>query len=91
MYNIISQLCTDSGVILGMTQAQIEALPNGDRTGINVYGSTGKKSEFANDITTNRDLLFWVAQTLGCFATIDRAGQLVFRQYTQNVVDVITN
>ena len=91
MYNIISQLCTDSGVTLGMTQAQIEALPNGDRTGINVYGSTGKKSEFANDITTNRDLLFWVAQTLGCFATIDRAGQLVFRQYTQNVVDVITN
>ena len=91
MYNIINQLCTDSGVILGMTQAQIEALPNGDRTGINVYGSTGKKSEFANDITTNRDLLFWIAQTLGCFATIDRAGQLVFRQYTQNVVDVITN
>lgn len=91
MYNIINQLCTDSGVTLGMSQAQIEALPNGDRTGINIYGSTGKKSEFANDITTNRDLLFWVAQTLGCFATIDRAGQLVFRQYTQNVVDVITN
>lgn len=91
MYNIISQLCTDSGVILGMTQAQIEALPNGDRTGINIYGSKGKKSEFANDITTNRDLLFWVAQTLGCFATMNRAGQLEFRQYTQNVVDIISN
>ena len=91
MYNIINQLCTDSGVTLGMSQDQIEALPNGDRTGINVYGSTGKKSEFANDITTNRDLLFWVAQTLGCFATIDRAGQLVFRKYNQNVVDVISN
>ena len=91
MYNIISQLCTDSGVILGMTQAQIEALPNGDRTGINIYGSKGKKSEFANDITTNRDLLFWVAQTLGCFATMNRAGQLEFRQYTQNVVDAISN
>ena len=91
MYNIISQLCTDSGVTLGMTQAQIEALPNGDRTGINIYGSKGKKAEFANDITTNRDLLFWIAQTLGCFATMNRAGQLEFRPYTQNVVDVISN
>lgn len=91
MWNIISQLCTDAGVTLGMTQAQIEALPNGDRTGINIYGSTGKKSEFANDITTLRDLLFWVAQTLGCFATINRSGQLEFRQYTQNVVDVIAS
>jgi len=91
MWNIISQICTDAGVTLGMTQAQIEALPNGDRTGINIYGSTGKKSEFANDITTLRDLLFWVAQTLGCFATINRAGQLEFRQYTQNVVDVIAS
>ena len=91
MYNIVSQLCTDSGVTLGMTRAQIEALPNGDRTGINIYGSTGKKAEFANDIATLRDLLFWVAQTLGCFATINRAGQLEFRQYTQNVVDVIAS
>lgn len=91
MWNIISQLCTDAGVTLGMTRAQIEALPNGDRTGINIYGSTGKKAEFANDITTLRDLLFWVAQTLGCFATINRAGQLEFRQYTQNVVDVIAS
>lgn len=91
MYNIIDQLCTDSSVILGMSQAQIEALPNGDRTGINIYGSKGKKAEFANDITTNRDLLFWVAQTLGCFATMNRAGQLEFRKYNQNVVDVISN
>ena len=91
MYNIIDQLCTDSGVTLGMSQAQIEALPNGDRTGINIYGSKGKKAEFANDITTNRDLLFWVAQTLGCFATMNRAGQLEFRKYNQNVVDVISN
>lgn len=88
-WNIISQICTDAGVTLGMTQAQIEALPNGDRTGINIYGSTGKKSEFANDITTLRDLLFWVAQTMGCFATINRAGQLEFRKYTQTVADEI--
>lgn len=91
MWNIISQLCADSGVTLGMTRQEIEALPNGSRTGINVYGSKGKKAEFANDITTLRDLLFWVAQTLGCFATINRAGQLEFRPYTQTVVDRITN
>lgn len=91
MTNIIDQLCLDAGVVFGMTHAQIEELPNGDRTGINIYGSTGKKAEFANDITTLRDLLFWVAQTLGCFATINRAGQLEFRQYTQDVVDNISN
>lgn len=91
MTNIIDQLCLDAGVVCGMSHAQIEALPNGDRTGINIYGSTGKKAEFANDITTLRDLLFWVAQTLGCFATINRAGQLEFRQYTQDVVDNISN
>lgn len=90
MTNIIDQLCTDAGVVCGMSHAQIEALPNGDRTGINIYGSTGKKAEFANDITTLRDLLFWVAQTLGCFATMNRAGQLEFRPYNQNVVDQIT-
>ena len=91
MYNIITMLCTDANVTLGMTQAQIEALPNGSRSGINIYGSRGKKADFANDITTLRDLLFWVAQTLGCFATINRAGQLEFRQYTQDVVDNISN
>ena len=91
MTNIIDQLCTDAGVVCGMSHAQIEALPNGDRTGINIYGSKGKKAEFANDITTLRDLLFWVAQTLGCFATMNRAGQLEFRPYTQNVVDTISN
>ena len=90
MTNIIDQLCLDAGVVCGMTHAQIEELPNGDRTGINIYGSTGKKAEFANDITTLRDLLFWVAQTLGCFATMNRAGQLEFRPYNQNVVDQIT-
>ncbi len=90
MTNIIDQLCLDAGVVCGMSHSEIEELPNGDRTGINIYGSTGKKAEFANDITTLRDLLFWVAQTLGCFATINRAGQLEFRPYNQNVVDQIT-
>lgn len=91
MYNIISRICTDCGVTLGMSSAQIQALPNGTRTGINIYGSSGLKKDFANDIDTYRDLLFWCAQTLGCFATIDRAGQLVFRQYTQTVVERITD
>ena len=91
MYNIIDRICTDCGVTLGMTIAEIEALPNGSREGINIYGSTGAKKEFANDISTYRDLLFWCAQTLGCFATIDRAGQLVFRKYNQTVVDKVSD
>ena len=91
LYDIISQLCTDSGVTLGMTQGEIEALPNGSESNIIVFGSRGKKKEFANDINTNRDLLFWCAQTMGCFATIDRSGNLVFKQYTQTVVDEVSD
>ena len=89
LYPIISRICTDCNVMLGMTQAQIEALPNGNSNKIFIYGADGKPAEFANDITTNRDLLFWCAQAMGCFATINRAGQLEFRQYTQTVVDKV--
>lgn len=85
LYSIINIICTDCGVTLGMTQQQIEALPNGNADTIKIYGSQDKKSEFANDIATYRDLLFWCAQTMGCFATINRSGALEFRQYTQNI------
>ena len=42
-----------------------------------------------NDIETYRDLISWVAQTLGCFVTANRSGQIEFRAYGQTVVDTL--
>ena len=79
-YSIITYACNRCGVSLGMTQAQIEALPNGGEN-LQIYQE--------NDIETYRDLISWIAQTMGAFATINRAGELEFRIYTKNVVDII--
>lgn len=92
MYDFISLACTKCHVTLGMTKAQIDALPNGYRSqgDIEIYGDA-KATDFANDIETYRDLLYWCAQAMGCFATIDRTGQLVFRQYTQTIDETISD
>ena len=65
---------------LGMTQAEVEALPNGKEV-FGIYSD--------NDIQTWRDLIFYLAQSLACFASINRFGQLVFKTYgTVPVLDV---
>ena len=92
MWTFIDLCCRKCNVTLGMTKAQIDALPNGYRqqSDIEIFGDAGD-DDFANDIETYRDLLYWCAQTVGCFATIDRAGQLIFRQYTQNIDEAISD
>jgi prophage tail gpP-like protein len=67
-------------VVLGMTQTEVEALTNGTEL-LGVYSD--------NDMETWRDLLSWVAQSVACFATMDRSGQLILKQYNQTVVDTI--
>ena len=42
-----------------------------------------------SDIETYRDLLYWVAQTSGCFVTANRQGKIEFRAYNTTVVDTI--
>ena len=79
-FNILTWLCTQCGVTLGMTQAQVEALPNG--TEAFFVSASG-------DIETYRDILYWISQTLGGFATIDRNGYLVIRTYHSTVDDTI--
>lgn len=66
------QLLLETGIQLAQTEAEIRALPNGTRA-FALYAD--------NDIETYRDFLFWIAQTICCFATIDRSGKLVLRQY----------
>lgn len=77
-FDFLSMICRDCGVTLGMTRAQVEALPNGSAP-IALYSE--------NDCQTYRDVLFWIAQFLASFATMDRSGRLVLRQYTDTVTD----
>ena len=69
-FSLISFACGKCGVRLGMTRAEIEALPNGTEV-LSIYPE--------NDMKTYRDLISWIGVTAGCYATITREGTLVFR------------
>lgn len=71
-YSILALMCQDCGVELGMTEIQMAALPNGAQQ-ISLYSE--------NDCETYRDVVFWLAQTVGCFATIGRDGKLYLKLY----------
>ena len=89
MYEHLDQICDDCHVTLGMSENQINAMVtgSGDYT---VYGYQSK--EMSNDIETYRDLLYWIAQAMGCFATINRSGELVLKMYSNTVpVDTISD
>ena len=79
-YQMLQLACSKCGVLLGMTEAQVNALVNGAETLVLLT---------ENDIETYRDFLYWIAQTLCAFATIDRYGKLVLRSYGNSVVDSI--
>lgn len=79
-YDLMSNACTRCGVPLGMTRAQVQALPNGTET-LSVYST--------DNVETWRDFIGWLSQAMGCFATIDRTGALVFRQYSSDPVDTL--
>ena len=81
-YELLTLACTTCEVELGMTQADVDALPNGTES-LSLYTE--------NDIETWQDFVFWVAQATGTIATMNRAGKLVLRSYTQKVVDTLTN
>ena len=81
MYQLLNMACVNCGVQLGMTENEINALPNGSEFLI-LYTD--------NDIETYRDFVSWIAQTTGTFATIDRNGRLVLRQYHTMIDDEIT-
>ena len=80
-YSLLSLACTRCGVELGMTQAQVEAMPNGT----SILNLTE-----GDNIQTWRDLLSEVAYTLGGYAEIYRDGKLYIRNYHQTIDDTIT-
>lgn len=73
LYDIAKSVCNTCGVTFGMSQQDCEALPN---------GNLPLGSYTPNDCQTYRDIIFWLSQTCGGFATIDRSGDLVFRTYS---------
>ncbi len=80
MWTMLSDACEACGVEFAMTEEQVQALPNGNRV-LGMYAN--------NDMETWRDLISWLSQTAGCFATIDREGKLVFKEYNTDVTDTI--
>lgn len=81
-YELLTAICHSCSVDLGMTEEEIEALPNGSRT-LGIYPD--------NDCETFRDLLSWIACTLCCFATITRTGELVLRPFYGTSVGTFDN
>ena len=79
-YEILTLISEQCEVALSQSQEEIEALPNGTEY-LGVY--------VENDIETYRDLLYYLAQVLGCFALFDRQGKLTLKAYgTESVLRI---
>lgn len=76
-YDYVMLACTACSVELGTTQAEFESFHN-NRV-LEVYPE--------NDMESWRDLIGWIAQAVGCNATINRDGQLVLIPFNQTVKD----
>ena len=82
-YDLLSLACQYCGVEMGNTQAEIEAMCNGEER-FYIYPE--------NDIETWRDLIYWTCQVLAGFATCDRQGRLVVRQFGNDTeVELLPN
>lgn len=79
-YEFLSLLSKACHVELSQTKEEIEALPNGTEL-LGIYQD--------NDIESWRDFLYYLAQTLGCFAVIDRYGKLCLTAYGNTSIMVI--
>lgn len=79
-YGILSNICLSCGLTLGMTEAQVEALPNGTE----ILGLWAE-----NDIETYRDMISWLAQTLASIVLVDRQGRIYLKTYGMTSVDEV--
>ncbi len=76
-YQFLKAACDACKVGMAQTVAEINELPNG-KTTLGIYPD--------NDMETFRDLIYYVAQTVGCFCRIDRYGKLELKQYGNSPV-----
>ena len=80
MYEWLTLACTRCGVTFGMTQQEVEALPNGNLSFF---------LEEMGDIETWRDVIYWLSVKIVGFATIDRSGNLILCTYHSTVDDTL--
>lgn len=71
-YQMIEWVCEQQGVELGMTEQEVQALPNG-----NIYMEYVKGTA-----QTYREFIAYLAAACGCFAIIDRTDKLIFKRYS---------
>ena len=71
-YEILAMICEYVGVTIGTTSAEIEDWPN---------ATTQLQIDATNGCSTYRDALKAICQLLGAYAMVNRAGQLVVRQF----------
>ena len=79
-YDLTMLACDSCGVALAMRKEEFDAFANGTEK-LSLYPD--------NDIQSWRDVIAWLAQTLGANALIDREGQLYFKRYGSEVIDTI--
>lgn len=79
-YDFLTLLSAACKVELAQSREEIEALTNGTE----LFGIDQE-----NDIETWRDFLHYLAQALGCFATIDRFGKLLLVPYGVEAVKTV--
>lgn len=72
IYDHLKLISMDTGVPLGLTQNECEAMPNGTKI-ISIYAE--------NDITTYRDYLSKLAQMVGGFAYAKRDGSFAIKPF----------
>lgn len=76
----LNGMCYECKVELANTEEEISAFENG----------TEELTLFTTDnVYSFRDLLHWLSQAMGCFATIDRDGRLILKTYSRDPVDTI--
>lgn len=71
-YEVLQAICEDTGLTLGMSGSDMTGWPNTE---------TIIQIDVTNGCSTYRDALKGVCQLVGAFAIIDRAGQLVLKQF----------
>lgn len=82
IYDLLNLACVSCGLTLGMTRAEIEAMPNGEEV-LATYPQ--------NDIKTWRDHVGWVCQCAGAFAYAGRDGSLMVKSWADlEVADIFT-
>lgn len=81
-FDLLSLACEKCGVVLHHTKEEMELWANAT-TVMSLYPE--------NDVETWRDVIYYVVQVLGCFATMNRYGELELRKYGRTPVMTVTS